>query len=1439
MNTTRYFSHLRPVSAALVTLLWLPTSRAAAEISAEVWPLLDAAPVSSRLDFEQRRSQAPAHASILNLDHLEIPERKQAELVRVRGSIIPPVSGQYFLEVIGADAAELWMMNPTTSEWKLMQANGNPRIGPYHCSLQQGEAQPFEFWTMGSGKVSVHWHCIDRSDPKIRKELVANGPIPGTCLSKLNKREGERFGDGLKDAWKEKSGLNPESGDGLNGPWGDPDLDKLLNWQEQIAGTNPLKADAEGAASLVRWEIWRDVPGRYVYDLTRDSGFPAKPDEVRYLSRLELPVGSGNDYGARVRGLLTAPASGEYTVMIIADDTAEFWLGETESFQSKRLVARVNQPGAESRWHRRSEKVEKPLLPEQVAKVHLEQGKRYYLEILHKQSNKTDHCSVAWIVPGSTTREVIGGKALTAWRPDQQDADDDSLPDAWQKSYDFDKKDASLRGAQADLDGDGVSNWDEWKSGKNPLVADAINTEHLLRCETWLNLAGHRLKDLETDALYPTAPTVSKLIDNMDFSDEGEDYGCRLRGYITAPEDGSYIFYVSGNDSSLLYLADSSDKFTKRVIAQTSRGTEWRSFSGTASQESEPILLKKGNRYYIEVLFKRGARLDKNDATRDHASVAWKRPGRLQSVIDPEFFSPYLADPRDTDDDDLADEWERAHDLDAKSASGTHGSWGDPDEDGLDNFREFQMGLDPHVADVHGVAGLALWEYWENVTGGLESFKAHPAFPLNPTERKWITRLEGPQNIGKFYGSRMRAYLIPPSTGEYTFALSGDNECELSLSASEDKITRQRIAHVTHFTAFREWDAEKEKQQRSQPVTLEAGKRYFIEILHTESTISDHVSAAWKIPGSNVFTVIDGKSLAAFAQDRNDLDDDDLPDDWETRYRLDHTDPRGDNGPHGDPDHDGFSNTEELRLGTNPNNRDTDGDGIFDYDEIHTYHTNPLVKDTVPPVELLRFPLAVANFQTSAPWVYGNDGSLTSVNRRGSLSFEFDLEKPGIHAITLVANASGSASYIPAVPVSVTVSGMRIGNANFPAVSTSRTWLTPWLPAGRHVVIVENHNVRANVGLTIHSLVLSHFDGKDLNAHGIPQWLANTLLLKNSVSTLPLQSAVSPCFIEGVCRFPASVSAAVANQPLSVLDHMSGHWHTNVPLNPDASATQLQLNFENGTQSETHEILWIPTNLAQAPQVNHLRLGDSIRVVAHDNPTDTFTLRHGDKIWEKQSPSDPVTITFDQPGSFTLEATWAQGSSASVVYHVHHAEFGDPVAVPAGGSRVWTPKNVTSPLEIQADQGITLTPTEASSKAYLVSNASTTSGSIGVVARLPGHGAILATGTIDSFILSSGSKTGDARLVGVHPDGTRVIEVTYIIDGPVPADLSIWIRLYVTDAVFANGLTWLQLTAADFDENGVAKFRVLKAPGTGTPYVCHWILPYSDFEDVLNLRQPR
>ena len=48
----------------------------------------------------------------------------------------------------------------------------------------------------------------------------------------------------------------------------------------------------------------------------------------------------------------------------------------------------------------------------------------------------------------------------------------------------------------------------------------------------------------------------------------------------------------------------------------------------------------------------------------------------------------------------------------------------------------------------------------------------------------------------------------------------------------------------------------------------------------------------------------------------------------------------------GDPDGDGLLSTEEQRLGTNPNNPDTDNDGLNDGVEVNTHHTDPLRPDT-------------------------------------------------------------------------------------------------------------------------------------------------------------------------------------------------------------------------------------------------------------------------------------------------------------------------------------------------------------------------------------------------------------------------------------------------------------------------------------------------------------
>jgi hypothetical protein len=57
-----------------------------------------------------------------------------------------------------------------------------------------------------------------------------------------------------------------------------------------------------------------------------------------------------------------------------------------------------------------------------------------------------------------------------------------------------------------------------------------------------------------------------------------------------------------------------------------------------------------------------------------------------------------------------------------------------------------------------------------------------------------------------------------------------------------------------------------------------------------------------------------------------------------------HYDPN--DNPTGDDDRDGLSNEYELRIGTDPNSPDSDGDGINDGNEVLRTRTDPLSRDT-------------------------------------------------------------------------------------------------------------------------------------------------------------------------------------------------------------------------------------------------------------------------------------------------------------------------------------------------------------------------------------------------------------------------------------------------------------------------------------------------------------
>lgn len=77
-----------------------------------------------------------------------------------------------------------------------------------------------------------------------------------------------------------------------------------------------------------------------------------------------------------------------------------------------------------------------------------------------------------------------------------------------------------------------------------------------------------------------------------------------------------------------------------------------------------------------------------------------------------------------------------------------------------------------------------------------------------------------------------------------------------------------------------------------------------------------------------------------------DTDGDGMDDGWETQNSLDPNDSTGADGADGDPDNDGLSNLLECLHGADPNLSDTDGDGLTDGAEVHTWQTSPVAEDS-------------------------------------------------------------------------------------------------------------------------------------------------------------------------------------------------------------------------------------------------------------------------------------------------------------------------------------------------------------------------------------------------------------------------------------------------------------------------------------------------------------
>mgnify|MGYP000850458102 FL=1 len=169
-------------------------------------------------------------------------------------------------------------------------------------------------------------------------------------------------------------------------------------------GTPPAAAPTRAAPApapsgqRIDAEIWRGVEGATVEALTGSSAYRSGSAEALVLDRLALPRTGESNYGARIRGYLLPPVTGEYRFWIAADDRGVLRLSSDASPENAVVVAYTpDWTGAD----------EFEKFPEQVTgPITLQAGSRYYFEVLYKQGDGKDNLAVTWETPNAA-RAVI------------------------------------------------------------------------------------------------------------------------------------------------------------------------------------------------------------------------------------------------------------------------------------------------------------------------------------------------------------------------------------------------------------------------------------------------------------------------------------------------------------------------------------------------------------------------------------------------------------------------------------------------------------------------------------------------------------------------------------------------------------------------------------------------------------------------------------------------------------------------------------------------------------------------------------------------------------------------------------------------------------------------------------------------------------------------
>ncbi|MBL9174269.1 MAG: cadherin domain-containing protein [Verrucomicrobiales bacterium] len=401
----------------------------------------------------------PSSRSLMT--NAEVPVRVADNFGGVlRGYFLPPITGSYVFAVAGDDATELRLGTSEQAESAVRIASSSAYTDPRRwtqfpsqlskaVNLEQGKPYYLEARLKekdGTDHLSVAWRNADAGAPVLQV-------IPGRYLAPFATKTGPKFSTNdiriHRNAFPQARFARIEATDAAGASVFDyellsstrPGIAALDNqgWfrvaDANLLATTPatdfklrVKVSIPGGLSSTGTitckilgpnivastnpvvEVFRKLgAGTGVNTLTNNPKFPGRPDEFISFSSdniLRFAPADGEDlFGTRIRGLLTAPASGSFRFYIASDDSSELWLGTSADPSTARVVARVGAAVGDKEWTNQA--------AQKSAAIQLTARQQYYLEARHKEATGKAHIAVGWSRTGQTAIEVIPLTQLT------------------------------------------------------------------------------------------------------------------------------------------------------------------------------------------------------------------------------------------------------------------------------------------------------------------------------------------------------------------------------------------------------------------------------------------------------------------------------------------------------------------------------------------------------------------------------------------------------------------------------------------------------------------------------------------------------------------------------------------------------------------------------------------------------------------------------------------------------------------------------------------------------------------------------------------------------------------------------------------------------------------------------------------------------------------